>query len=134
VHERGCQNVRAVDRDAKALGELVESVDGEWDGAASEPGEDVVDGVAHCLYVLEIFVLDAEADTALTELLLERLGQLDESQRIGVEIVGERVALVDAGRLDLEDVGQAVTDQLEHLLAIHGTALDMGLGGHCDYS
>jgi hypothetical protein len=37
---------------------------------------------------------------------------------------------VDGRRLDLEDVGQAVADQVEHLLAIEGTALDVGLGGH----
>ena len=34
------------------------------------------------------------------------------------------------GRVDLQDVGEAVADELEHLLAAHGALLDMGLGGH----
>src|SRR5678816_1609987 len=88
---------------------------------ASEPGEDVVDRVPHGLDVLEVFVLDAEAHTALAQLLLEGLGQLDQ---------GQRVTLVDRGGLDLQDVGQPVADEVEDLLAIHGTALDVGLGGH----
>src|SRR5512132_1854044 len=97
---------------------------------ASEPGEDVVDRVPHGLDVLEVFVLDAEAHTALAQLLLEGLGQLDQGQRVGLEVIGERVTLVDRGGLDLQDVGQPVADEVEDLLAIHGTALDVGLGGH----
>src|ERR671911_1200491 len=97
---------------------------------ASEPGEDVVDGVADGLDVFEVLVLDAEADAPLAQLFLQRLGQLDESQRVGIEVVGERVALVDGGRLDLEDVREAVADEVEDLLTVHGTALDVGLGGH----
>ena len=72
---------------------------------------DVVDGVAHRLQVLEVLVVDAEPDGALAELLLERLDQLDQGERVGVEVVGERVALVDGRRVDLEDVGQAVADE-----------------------
>src|SRR5262245_5845635 len=101
---------------------------------ASEPGEDVVHRVAHCLDVLEVFVLDAEPHAPFAQLLLERLGQLDEGQRIGVEVVGEGIAFLDGRRLDLEDVGEAVTDQVEDLLTIHRTALDVGLGGHGNYS
>jgi hypothetical protein len=41
---------------------------------------------------------------------------------------------VDAGRLDLEDVGQAIADELEHLLAIERSALDKGFGRHAMYS
>ena len=37
---------------------------------------------------------------------------------------------VMVGRLDLEDVREAVADQLEHLLAVHGSSFDVGLGGH----
>src|ERR671910_282116 len=98
---------------------------------ASKSREDVVDGVTHRLDVLEVFVLDAEADAALPQVLLERFRQLDQSQRVGIEVVGERVSFVDGGGLDLEDVGQTVTDQVEDLLAVEGAALDMGLGGRC---
>jgi hypothetical protein len=132
VDERGSQDVRAVDSDAETLGQLIESVDGKGDGAASEPGEDVIDGVAHRLDVLEVFVLDAEAHAALGQLLLEGLGELDEREGVGVEVVGERVAFVDGRRLDFEDVGKAVADQVEDLLTIHRATLDMGLGGHSD--
>src|SRR5262249_25612540 len=83
----------------------------------AELSHDVVHGVADRLQVFEIFVLDAEADRSFTELLLERFDQLDERQRIGFEVVGERVALVDARGFDLEDVGQAIADEVEHLLA-----------------
>ena len=69
-------------------------------------------------------------DGALAELLLEGLDQLDQGERVGIEVVGERVALVDRCRVDLEDVGEAVTDELEHFLAAHRSLLDMGLGGH----
>ena len=96
----------------------------------STRADDVVDGVAHGLQVLEVLVLDAEPDGALAELLLEGLDQLDQGQGVGVEVVGERVALGDRGRLDLEDVGQAVTDELEDLLAAHRALLDVGLGRH----
>ena len=67
---------------------------------------------------------------ALADLLLEGLDQLDQGQGVGVEVVGEGVALVDGGGLDLEDVGQAVSDQVEHLLTVHGWLLDVGLCGH----
>ena len=63
--------------------------------ASAEAGDDVVDGVADRLEVLEVLVLDAEPDRALAELLLEGLDQLDQGQRVGVEVVGEGVALVD---------------------------------------
>ena len=37
----------------------------------SEPGDHVVDGVAHRLQVLEVLVVDPEAHAALAQLLLE---------------------------------------------------------------
>ncbi len=78
----------------------------------------VVDGVADRLQVLEVLVLDAEPDRALAELLLERLDQLDQRERVGVEVVDERLALGDRRRVDLEDVGEPVADDLEDLVAI----------------
>src|SRR5690606_32190666 len=73
-----------------------------------DPLVDVVDGIAHRLQVGKIFVLDAEPDASLAELLLERLDQLDQRQRVGVEVVDERLPLADRRRVDLEDVGEAV--------------------------
>src|SRR3954471_22064024 len=88
-------------------------------GSGADAAEDVVDGIAHRLQVLEVLVVDAEPHGALTDLLLERLDQLDEGERVGFEVVGERVTLVDRRRLDFEDVGEAVTDELEDLLPAH---------------
>ena len=61
---------------------------------------DVVDGVLHCPDLLGIFVGDLGA-----ELFLEAHDQLDEVQRIGVQIVNERsfrlgLFFVDAELLD----------------------------------
>jgi len=61
--------------------------------SALELGDHVVDGVPHRLEILEIFVLDPEADRAIGQLFLERLDQLDQRQRVGVEVVDERLTL-----------------------------------------
>ena len=53
----------------------------------------------------------------LEEASFERLDELDQRQRVGVEIVDERLALGDGRRLDLEDVGKSVADDLEDLVA-----------------
>ena len=57
--------------------------------AAPEPGHDVVDGVAHGAQVAEVLVVDAEADGPLAQLVLERLDELDQRERVGAEVVGE---------------------------------------------
>src|SRR5687767_13767877 len=95
-----------------------------------EPTDDVIDGVADRLQVLEVLVLDPEADGSLAQLLLDGLDQLDQGQGVGLEVIGERLALGDPCGIDLQDVGQAVTDQLEDLLPVEGTTLHMGLCGH----
>src|SRR5262245_38446354 len=74
----------------------------------SDAVEDVVNRVAHSLDVFEVFVLDAEPHRALAQLFLQRLGQLDQRQRVGFEVVGERLTFADGGGLDFEDVGQTV--------------------------
>ena len=51
-----------------------------------------------------------EADGALAELLLERLDQLDQRERVGVEVVGEAGVERDRVLVDLEDLGQALPD------------------------
>ena len=43
--------------------------------------------------------------------------------------VNESPSLIDR-RLDLEDVGEAVADHLEDLLAIERSSLDVGFGRH----
>src|SRR4051794_25060016 len=93
-------------------------------------GDDVVDRVPHGLEVLEVLVLDAKADRSLTDFLLDRFHELDEGERVGFEVVGERLTFGDGARVDLEDVGEAVADQLEDLLAVHRALLHVGLGRH----
>ena len=80
-------------------------------GPLLEPSDDVVDGVADGLQVAEVLVVDAEADGALAELLLERLDQLDERERVGVEVVGERrTSSVMRVLVDLEDLREVLAD------------------------
>ena len=57
--------------------------------APSELGAHVVHGVPHGAQLLEVLVVDAEPDRTLAELLLEAFHQLDEGQRVGVEVFGE---------------------------------------------
>jgi hypothetical protein len=96
----------------------------------AHPRVDVVDGVAHRLEILEVLVVDPEADGAFAELLLERFDELDQRQGVGFEIVGEGLAFGDGRRIDLEDVGEAVADQLEDLVAADRAVFNMCLGGH----
>jgi hypothetical protein len=131
VDERGGKDLGRGKGDAEAFSQFVEGRDGEWYGDAPlEACEYVVDGVAYRLDVLEVFVLDAEAHAALADFFLDGLGQLDERQGVGLEVVGERIALVDRRGVGLEDVGQAVANHLEDLLAIERSSLDMGFGRH----
>src|SRR5204862_5301194 len=62
---------------------------------------------------------------------LQRLDQSGEGQAVGLAVVGEALPVGGPGGIDLEDVREAVADQLEHLLAVHGgSSFDVGLGGH----
>ena len=92
VHERGGRRSGG-EVEPEALDELREVGYREGDREVLEPADDVVDGVAHRLQVLEVLVVDAEADGALAELLLQRLHQLDEGQAVGLEVVGEALPL-----------------------------------------
>src|SRR5258708_6786712 len=96
-----------------------------------ELGDHVVDGVTDGLEILQVLVLDPEPDRPLPQLLLEALDQLDEGQRIGVEVLGERGPLADGAGIDLQDVCELVADHLEDLATIERAFLDMGLSGHC---
>src|SRR5579875_1610543 len=79
----------------------------------------VVDGVAHGPEVLEVLVVDAEAGDLVPQLLLERLHELDERERVGVQVVGEGGGLADRRRVDLEDVGELGPHELEDLAPGH---------------
>ena len=73
-----------------------------------ELGDHVVDGVPHGPEVFEVFILDPEPHGALPQLFLEGLHQLDQSQRVGVEILGEGGGLPTVmERLDLQNVRPA---------------------------
>ncbi|MEZ5165137.1 MAG: hypothetical protein R2695_01115 [Acidimicrobiales bacterium] len=66
----------------------------------------------------------------LASSFFERLDQLDEGQRVGVEVFRERIALVDARRLDLEDVGELVANDRQDLVATDRTLRYVCLCGH----
>ena len=61
---------------------------------------------------------------------LERLDQLDQRQRVGVEVVEEGITFGDVGRLDLENVGQPALDQLQDLRPRHRALRNVGLRRH----
>ena len=90
----------------------------------------VVDGVADGLQVFEVFVLDPESDGAVAEFFLERLDELDQRQRVGLEVVAERLALADRRRVDFQNVGQAIADDLENLVALDRALIHMSLCRH----
>ena len=69
----------------------------------SDARDDVVDGLAHGVQVGKVFVVEGEADGALTDVLLERLDELDERERVGAEVVGEAGLAGDRALVDLED-------------------------------
>ena len=84
----------------------------------------VVDRVADGLEILEILIIDSEVGDPVRESLLEGFDELDQRERVGFEVIDERLALTDGGGIDLEDVGEAVADDLEDLVAgDRGTAV-----------
>jgi len=90
----------------------------------------VVDGISHGPELFEVLVVDAESYGTLTELFFQAFDKLDQGERVSVKVFGERSRLADRRWLDLEDVGQEFPDELEDLLAVERTLLDMGLRGH----
>src|SRR5204863_7467279 len=100
------------------------------ESARLQAGDDVVNSVAYGLQVGEVLVIDVEAHGPLAQFLLEGLHQFDEGERVGVEVVDERIAFLDRRRLDLEDVGQPVANELEDRIAPQRPLLDVRFGGH----
>jgi hypothetical protein len=96
----------------------------------SESEHDVVDRFPHRREVAEVLVVDREPHGPLPELLLERLDQLDERERVGVEVVRERGVQRDAGVVDLEDLRQVRADHPEHLVLGDGLVGRVGLSRH----
>jgi hypothetical protein len=73
---------------------------------------DVVDSLADGLDLLRVLVGDLDA-----ELILELHDQLDQIERVGVEILLERRLLCDLALIDTELVGQNLLDPLVDFLA-----------------
>src|SRR5437588_9035980 len=73
---------------------------------------DVVDGLADGLNLLGVLVGDLDA-----ELVLELHDQLDEIERVGVEVLLEGGLLRDLALVDAELFGQDFLDSLEDFLA-----------------
>src|SRR5213082_729794 len=118
-------------RRASASSSARRSPGGSVSSGSLELGDYVVDGVTNGLELLQVLVLDPEADRPLPQLLLQTLDQLDQGERVGVEVLGERRSLADGAGIDLQDVGELVADHLEDLTTVERAFLDMGLSGHC---
>ena len=77
----------------------------------------VVDRVADSLEILEVLIIDSEVGDPVGQSLLEGFDELDQRQRVGFEVIDERLALTDGGRIDLEDVGEGGADDVKYLVA-----------------
>src|ERR1700677_5199751 len=60
-----------------------------------ELGVDVVNGVSDGAEIFKVFIIDAEPHGPLPQLFFEPLDQLDQRQRVGVEVLHERRPLGD---------------------------------------
>src|SRR5271154_3426577 len=97
-----------------------------------ELGVDVVNCVPDRAQVLEVLVIDAEPHRAFAQLLFQGLDQLNQGQRVGIEVLREGSALGDRRRVRLEDVRQLVPDQLEDPVAVEGALVGVGFCWHGD--
>src|SRR5262249_19609235 len=123
---RSYDSVRSLAHD-----ECVNAVAARSDGNASISapsgsllvGRDVVDGLADSCDLLGVLVRDLDP-----ELVLELHDQLDEVERVGVEVLLEGRLLCDVGFLDPELLGQDFLDPLEDFLArrCHVTSSKVG--------
>src|SRR6202034_328216 len=97
-----------------------------------ELGVDVVNCVPDRAQVLEVLVIDAEPHRSFAQLLFQGFDQLNQGQRISIEVLREGGALGDRRRVRLEDVGQLVPDQLEDPIAVERALIGVGFGWHGD--
>jgi hypothetical protein len=91
---------------------------------------DEIDRIANRLQVGEIFVLDSEPDGALAEFFLEGFDEFDQGERVGSEVVLERLAFGDGLGIEFEDVDQQVADDDEDLSAVERVRDDVSFCGH----
>ena len=66
--------------------------------------------------VLKVLVLDPEPDGAFSQLLLQRFDQFDQSERVGLQIVGRR--LDDAGVLRAATAFEAACPWADYLASV----------------
>jgi len=78
-------------------------------------GHDGVDGVLHGLQLGELLVVEGEPLEGRGELLLQRVDQLDERDRVRAEVLDERLLLGDGGRVGLEDLREVRSDRPRHV-------------------
>ena len=97
---------------------------------SAQLGNDILDGIAHCAEVFKIFIFDTETDRALGELLFDCFHKLDQGQRVGIEVIGERITLVNTRRLDLKDLRETILHQGDDLITADWTLFDMSFGRH----
>ena len=95
-----------------------------------EPRDDAVDRVGDGVELDEIVVVEAEADGALAQLVLERLGPLDEREVVGVQVVAQPRRRHDRVLFDLEDLGEPFAHDARDLVAVDRAAPAVGLSRH----
>src|SRR5580698_983212 len=95
-----------------------------------ELGVDVVNGIPDRAQVLEVLVVDAETHRSFAQLLFQGFDQLNQGQRVGVEVLHEGGTLGDRRRVRLEDVGQLVPDQFEDPVAVERALIGVSFGWH----
>ena len=91
---------------------------------------DVVNSVADRLEILKVLVFDSEPVGAIRQLLLNRLDEFDQRQRVGVEVIDKRLPLANRRWIDLQNVGESVTNDLEDLVSLNRSVIDWSLGRH----
>src|SRR5581483_3345509 len=95
-----------------------------------EADDDVVDGFTDRVQVREVVVVDRETDGAFAQLLLERLDELDQGERVGAEVLGEPGIAREAVLVDLEDLDETLADQAQDFVGSDRRPFDVCLSRH----
>lgn len=93
-------------------------------------GDDVFDGVAYRAEIFEILVFDSEADGPFRELFFDCFDKFNEGERVSIQVVSERVAFINARRLNLKDLRETIPHQGDNLIAADRSLFDMGFSRH----
>ena len=91
---------------------------------------DEIDRITNRLQIGEVFVLDPESDGALAEFFLEGVDEFDQGERIGTEVILERLTFGDRVGIEFEDVDQQITNDDEDLSAVERVRDDVSFCGH----